>query len=185
MIDNWYKRANDDSSIKEDADIISEKPAKKQKKIYDPNIPKENQHANCYKLVYELVARNRFDTKNRKKNMVIVHGIPTGQGAINGLRYGHAWAEYQLEMPDITNMNPKANLSTQDFEVWMVADPSAKINGIPRQLYYGVGNINPSETVRYTCDEALSKMHESGHYGPWDDRILDAAHSEFEKTENE
>jgi len=40
---------------------------------------------------------------------------------------------------------------------------------LPRQIYYSIGNIEwLNNYYEYTVEQALEKMEESMHYGPWD-----------------
>jgi hypothetical protein len=83
----------------------------------------------------------------KKSNMVLVHGEVTGQGAIAGVKYGHAWVE----------------------EGDMVIDKS---NGrdlkIPKIMYYALGHIHSDRVFKYTFDEFKKKVSKYKHWGPWD-----------------
>jgi hypothetical protein len=86
---------------------------------------------------------------------VICHGIVTGQGPVEGLRFGHAWIE--------------TTRSLGICEVEMVIDHSnGKKTEMPAGLYYLMGRIDPSETKRYTKEEARLALRKHKHYGPWD-----------------
>lgn len=93
-------------------------------------------------------------------DVTLVHGIVTGQGLLDGVRYTHAWVE---------GYTPEG--------IPMVVDAS---NGrhvvMPQGLYYLIGRIEESECVRYTSDEAHDRMLDYAHYGPWDG--APAAHPE-------
>lgn len=81
----------------------------------------------------------------------ICQGVPMGQGEIEGLRFDHAWCEVETD------------------EGVMVIDTS---NGrrieIPQEVYYIIGKMKSDDVQRYTAQEALKKMNETGVYGPWD-----------------
>lgn len=118
-----------------------------QRKESNPSIviPEENKHGDCYQQAW------KFAVYNPERNPMLVHGIVTGRGPIEGLRYNHAW----VEIGDVV----------YDKTIPMAA------NGIPKQLYYSLGNIvEPDKLVfRYTLDDVLKKSRKFGTYGPWED----------------
>ena len=79
----------------------------------------------------------------------VVHGEVTGQGAIEGLKYGHAWIEDDVNVYDWSN--------GRELE-------------FPKAIYYMLGGIEDEDgkIYRYTFDEARGKMLDTGHYGSWD-----------------
>jgi len=93
-------------------------------------------------------------------DLVLVHGEVSGQGSLEGVRYGHAWVE------DGDTVIDKSN--GRDLRV-------------PKAFYYTLGQIS-SETFdnegyspmggqnvhKYTWEEAREKIIESEHWGPWD-----------------
>lgn len=77
----------------------------------------------------------------------LVHGLVTGQGAIAGIRYGHAW----VEVGD------------------MVIDPSnGRLLHLRREHYYFLGQIRESELTRYSRAQTRELMLDFLHYGPWE-----------------
>ena len=82
-------------------------------------------------------------------DILLVHGEVSGQGPLEGVRFGHAWIEIGDEVID------KAN---------------GKNIRMPKDVYYAVGNIKdkPGKLFKYTWSEARRKMLEHEHYGPWD-----------------
>lgn len=108
-------------------------------------IPKKNMHGDCFETAGRYVMDHTFLNKEENKNIFLVHGEVTGQGAIKGVKYGHAWVE----------------------ENGMVIDNSNKRNiKIPKELYYAIGNI--TNTIKYTPEEARKKMLQFKHWRPWD-----------------
>lgn len=81
----------------------------------------------------------------------LVHGIVTGQGAIDGVRYGHAWCE-------------------RDGVVW---DPTHD-REFPAAFYYLLGKIE--YTKRYDFTAANQQALKTEIYGPWDETIAKASH---------
>ena len=109
-----------------------------------PRVPSENKGGDCF----EVAAKFMFDaTMYGTKNLGLrlVHGEVTGQGAIDGVKFGHAWVEDGGTVIDKSN---------------------GKDLRLPKSLYYALGDI--SKTIEYTYEEMRQKLLESGHYGPWD-----------------
>ena len=109
-----------------------------------PAKPMKSKAGQCYEIGYQ-----RIQTGIR--NAVLVHGIVTGRGPIEGIRYGHAWVEIQ----------------------GYVVDPSGKV--VPKELYYRIGEV--SHEKKYTMEGAARRAVEHGHYGPWDPVIAAATHA--------
>ena len=96
----------------------------------------------CYQAGGRLIF-NFFGEKNVK----LVHGMVSGQGALEGVRFGHCWVEYKDKVLDHSN-DRKQELS--------------------KDIYYLLGRIDPNECHYYTPEEAAKKMTDIGHWGPWD-----------------
>lgn len=112
---------------------------------------------------YEAAAL--YALEHPELNMIVVHGIPIGQGEIAGERFGHAWCEYPVTYKEGFN-----------FTMTMVIDPTVSTEPILQPLYYLIGRINPEECRRYTIDELRANMLEHEHYGPWAEHITEALH---------
>jgi hypothetical protein len=112
-----------------------------------PNLPGGG---DCFEsALEELMYSNPFG-KDHMDNMTLVHAIVTGQGKIEGLRYGHAWNE----IGDV------------------VLDKSKGQNIVMRKEdYYRMGNIDPNnanEFKRYTTQEMAKMVSKFKTYGPWE-----------------
>lgn len=83
----------------------------------------------------------------------VVHGIPLGRGPIDGVRFAHAWNE-------ITH-----NGCRWVYDAWTDVL-------MPAQLYYLIGAIHYQ--IFYTFKEAVRLVVDTGHAGPWDDRVTQA-----------
>lgn len=92
---------------------------------------------NCYEAAMVMVLSAQMP-------MVLCHGTVTGQGPVEGIRFGHAWAEW-------------GGLVFDDSEGRVV---------MPIEQYYAMGEIDPGEVRRYTRKEAAAHMLKAGHYGP-------------------
>jgi len=104
------------------------------------DIPDENKNGNCYQVALNTFMENPSKYK-------LVHGIVTGQSAISGIQYGHAWVE--------------------DGD--MVIDNTVPIK-IPKVVYYAIGNIEYVKS--YNSTDVWKMLDKFGTYGPWDKKIL-------------
>lgn len=117
-------------------------------------IKAENKGGNCYEMAGKMAMGIMFADKDMsypdfKGTPYVVHAEVSGQGAISGLRYGHAWVEDDMFIYDFSN--------------------GRKIV-FPKELYYALGNVitKPPKYYKYTFNEARKKMSETGHYGSWE-----------------
>ena len=99
----------------------------------------------------------------------LVHGVPTGQGEIAGLRFDHAWVERSEPVPESGPWTPAQREQLAQMMVTVIDRSNGNDVELPRQLYYKVGDIHERDVKRYTIDEAFSHAVASGNYGPWDD----------------
>jgi hypothetical protein len=114
---------------------------------------KKTDMGDCYFVAGRVALDNQF--KNGEKREFIgtpylVHAEVRGQGALTGIRYGHAWVEDDVLVYDNSNNRTLV---------------------VPKQYYYMVGDIqtdDPKKYRRYTFEEARNKMAETGNYGCWD-----------------
>lgn len=82
-------------------------------------------------------------------DLILVHGEVTGQGPLEGVKYGHAW----VETPD-----------------GLVIDVSnGRAIRLPIPDYYALARMGSRPNVhKYTQQEVRRKLSETGHYGAWD-----------------
>ena len=92
----------------------------------------------CYPDAYHYM-RDHAD-----KKLTLVHGLVSGQGHLEGIRYGHAWV----------------------LDGNKVIDPSIG-RTFPKSMYYKVGEITKKESTEYTFMEMVQEVSKSGTYGPW------------------
>lgn len=76
----------------------------------------------------------------------LVHGEVTGQGRLDGVKYGHAWIEDGGTVIDVSNGR---NLR------------------MPKAAYYALGRIDDNIHV-YTPEQFRKKVMQYKHWGPWD-----------------
>ena len=106
-----------------------------------------NTDGNCYESAANYVMDNSlFSRGGPAKDMVLVHAEVTGQGPIEGLKYGHAWAEVGGIVIDNSNGN---NIQ------------------LPVEVYYRMGQVG-SNVYKYTPEEVRQWMIDSETYGPWE-----------------
>jgi hypothetical protein len=156
-----YKIENEKSKsgkYSQDNDLIEDLGYEYEKYAKGNKIPKENKGGNCYEMAgkiamgiwsVEMFADKETSYPDFIGTPYVVHAEVSGQGAISGLRYGHAWVEDDMFIYDYSN--------------------GRKII-FPKELYYAIGNVIPKKPkyFKYTFDEARKKMLESGHYGSWE-----------------
>jgi len=156
-----YKIENEKSKsgkYSQDNDLIEDLGYEYEKYAKGNKIPKENKGGNCYEMAgkiamgiwsVEMFADKETSYPDFIGTPYVVHAEVSGQGAISGLRYGHAWVEDDMFIYDYSN--------------------GRKII-FPKELYYAIGNVitKKPKYFKYTFDEARKKMLESGHYGSWE-----------------
>ena len=87
--------------------------------------------------------------------LVLVHAEIVGQGAIAGLKYGHAWVEDGEMVIDVSN---------------------GRNIRMPKVIYESLANLRRHDSTppfqpnwhRYTGKQAAAKMVKHRHFGPWD-----------------
>ena len=109
------------------------------------DVPAENKGGDCYGCAGRHLWSNPEHT--------LVHAMVTGQGPIEGIRYGHAFTTFT---------DPETGME-------MVYD-AVKDLTLPAALYYHLGQINPDEMTKYTLDEMNEMIQSSGHWGPWEEK---------------
>ena len=113
---------------------------------------KKQKLGDCYQAAGTIALNSRFKIGDNDfiGTPYVVHAEVSGQGAIAGIRYGHAWIEDDIFVYDFSN---KRELI------------------VPKQLYYAIGNVNTKDKTKYrkyTFAQARKKMIDTGTYGSWD-----------------
>ena len=119
--------------------------------------PADEQYAtdgNCYEsaasYIMDNVLMKRFgqpeEPHGSTSDTVLVHAEVTGQGHIEGLKYGHAWVEVGGIVIDNSNGN---NIK------------------LPIDVYYRLGQVG-SNIYKYTPEETRRWILDSETYGPWE-----------------
>ena len=117
-------------------------------RISDEPIPATNQGGDCYQAAGRYMMDKCTFGDVDDCRLILVHGEVMGQGAIQGIPYGHAW------VLDGTTVVDKSN--GRDLHV-------------PQVLYYAIGQIdNIGNVIEYSWEEARTKILDYGHWGPWD-----------------
>lgn len=105
-------------------------------------MPTEHALGDCYEAAGRFVMR-----RGNRASSTLVHGVVSGLGPLLGQRIGHAWVECGDDVIDRSNGG--------DMQ-W------------PKQDYYRLGQIIPSECRYYLGHEACAQMLEHEHFGPWE-----------------
>jgi hypothetical protein len=100
---------------------------------------------------FEAAGKYMMDQKMRgaDEGLVLVHGEVTGQGPIEGLKYGHAWVE--------------------DGD-WVIDKSNGQDLRLPKEIYYALGRVG--KVHRYDYRKFARKVTDTGHWGPWDLKTL-------------
>jgi len=99
----------------------------------------------CYDANGELFVDMAFG-KGAGSGLRLVHGEVTGQGPLDGVKYGHCWIEDGNTVIDVSNGR---NLR------------------MPKKLYYALGRIGDN-VIRYTVEQFRKRVLKYKHWGPWD-----------------
>lgn len=110
-------------------------------------------HGDCFEMLCHFVMHRAGEGDAEK--YTYVHGVVTQP--ITGLRHVHAWAEFT----DTRGEARCLNLSGDIRAVFLMS------------TYYVLGCIDESEVVKYSVDDMMAMMLDSGHYGPWDQYLCE------------
>lgn len=107
---------------------------------------------NCYQAAADFCIGKFYAPEmiEFKGEPYLVHAEVSGQGKLDGIRYGHAWIEDDENVYDYSN----------NREIIL-----------PKAVYYAIGQVrtdDPKKYKRYTFQEAREKMLETQTYGSWD-----------------
>ncbi len=100
----------------------------------------------CFEAAYKKL----YEVFRKHPEAKLVHAIVTGQGPIKGVQHGHAWVEIGDTVLDYSN---------------------GRTIEMPKQIYYAVGNVDPSnsnEYKTYSFKEMADISMDQGTYGPWE-----------------
>ena len=103
----------------------------------------------CYEAAGQFVLDHRF--------MTLVHGTCTGTGPIQGIAFGHAWAEDGDLCFDVANGHQLV---------------------IRKELYYAIGKCR--DVVTYPGNEVPKLLLTHKHWGPW--HTTTAAHHQRQRA---
>jgi hypothetical protein len=100
-----------------------------------------------YNCGMEITDNIIFGKDEDYQDWILCHGVATGQGEIEGVRYGHAWLECKGLAFDMTE--------SRDNPVVVAAD-----------RYREIGRI--THIKEYTTAQVRRMIHEHGTWGPWE-----------------
>ena len=97
---------------------------------------------------YEAAGKHMFENCAAGCDLTLVHGEVAGQGALEGMTYGHAWV---LDGGTVIDRSNGRNLQ------------------LPQAIYYALGQIDQiGNIVQYSWPDAREKIVEYEHWGPWE-----------------
>ena len=108
----------------------------------------EGKMGDCFPVAGRFMLH--LDDKMEKAGMRMVHAIVTGEGELEGRRFGHAFNKLGDVIFDKSNGN----------DIMM-----------RKERYFDQGGIDPKERgayIEYDAEESLLKMASYHHWGPWD-----------------
>ena len=108
----------------------------------------EGKLGDCFSVAGRFMLH--LDDKMEKAGMKMVHAIVTGEGELEGRRFGHAFNMFGDLVFDNSNGN----------KVMM-----------RKEKYFDQGGIDPKDRgayVEYDAEESLLQMAKYHHWGPWD-----------------
>jgi hypothetical protein len=111
----------------------------------DEGIPEEAKGGDCFRQAW----RNFYSNLGSNPPPLLVHGIVTGQGAIEGLQFCHAW----IEIGDVVI----------DTTIPLFA------GGVPRQMYYSMARLDEKNLFKYNREQVAENAVKYKTYGPWED----------------
>jgi hypothetical protein len=117
--------------------------------IRESEVPGLNDGGDCYEAAGKYIMDECvFGTAGDGCNLILVHGEVAGQGALEGVTFGHAWV---LDGGIAIDRSNGGNLQ------------------LPRAFYYAVGQIDQiGNTHEYTWEQARKMIVDNEHWGPWD-----------------
>ena len=107
---------------------------------------------------YEIAGKHMLE--NAHSNDILCHGEVTGQGELNGIKYGHAWIERGDLVIDKSNGRNIQMPKLVYYILGKIGQPSFDQAG---NYHEGKTNVH-----RYSYPEFSEKILEFGHWGPWD-----------------
>jgi len=115
------------------------------------NIDPKNAGGDCFEVAANFVLNN--------PDYTLVHGEVMGRGPLQDIWFSHAWVEKDGIVREVAN---GSNVE-MTVEVYYLL-------GTINQPYYQNGKMNPpkNNTIRYSYDELIDKLHEYETWGPWE-----------------
>ncbi|NIO36732.1 hypothetical protein GTO27_03410 [Candidatus Bathyarchaeota archaeon] len=95
----------------------------------------------CYEVAGRIII-----SADWKVPIFLCHGTVTGQGKVEGVKFGHAWLELKGIVIDFSNKKREI---------------------MPKEKYYKIGKIE--NVKRYNKIEALRMFSKYKHFGGWED----------------
>lgn len=105
----------------------------------------------CYEISAKLILDDFWRDSRRLPNLSssarLVHGMVKGQGALEGIRYGHGWVEDGSVVYDYSN---------------------GRELKLPKELFYAIGDIRDKDLYKYKKEEVRKWVLREETWGPWE-----------------
>jgi hypothetical protein len=114
--------------------------------IREAEVPAANSGGDCYEAAGKFMMDECMFSDDC--NLILVHGEVAGQGALEGMTFGHAWV---LDGGTVVDKSNGRNMQ------------------LPQAIYYAIGQIDQiGNTHEYTWEQARKMITDNEHWGPWD-----------------
>ena len=121
------------------------------KKKMKKKMKKDHGGGDCY----EANGRWYLQNGGKSSGLILCHGEVTGQGPLQGVKFGHCWIEEHNEANGMVTVH--------DYS----ATHGKEGLHVPAYKYYAVGQIG-SNVVRYTHESFVNRLNAHSTWGPWD-----------------
>ena len=103
-------------------------------------------------------------------DLILVHGEVTGQGRLEGIKYGHAWVEKGDLVIDKSNGRDIEMPKFLYYQLGRIGEIEVDMSnwGQPGFSSSNAATIKGGNIHRYSWEEARQKILEYKHWGPWE-----------------
>ena len=134
------------------------------KELQETSVPAGHSGGDCYEAAGRYMM-DECDVKGGCEGLVLVHGEVGGQGALDGVRFGHAWVEKGGTVIDKSNGRNITMPKVMYYAIGQVQNIDPEKWGKPE---FGHDVFTDGNLHKYTWEEARAKILETGVWGPWD-----------------
>jgi hypothetical protein len=123
-----------------------------------------NSGGDCYEAAGMYIMDECMMIGNDDCGLVLVHGEVSGQGALEGVRYGHAWIEDGETVIDKSNGRDIRMPKMVYYMLGKIGEPDME-NWGKSANFMDVSNTN---LHKYEWKSVRKKILEYQHWGPWE-----------------